>query len=690
MKYEVITAAPAAALVDAAAFVAALTDCALFVDKRSTAPIMACALLRFGPAGLTIQSTNLDQHAFADVPCITDGGEWSVAVEAHPLLAALKKSKASEIEFRPDGEMLAVTMGAAVLRFPTHKAEDFPQFNRKADMVASFPAAPFATDLARVALAISTEETRYYLNGIYFHAENGALRMVATDGHRMHILERPLPAAWEKMPDIIVPRDFITPLAKIMKAKHHKADETISMSVDAVQVVVELGALTIISKVIDGNFPDYRRVIPGNFKHDISFGVDAMRGALDTVRPAVDDARAFSLALAKGRDGQVSVRSADSNASAAVPVEYQGAPYVVGFNIAYVADVLKAFGTESVRLQGADASCPHLFTSDDVPGFRVVLMPVRVCDALPTPAEEPEASGEDAPAPVAADVEPPMTRDEFVVSYTEAWEARDGAAMRAAISRYRSGIVCKSRLAVRLKIIMEASACRKAPYSKTCRAEDKAREVAYYENLEPTGSFAAYVEAERAIGAALPAYEPEISPVETCEAVPAHEEASEAAGDAPCPVQADEAGVSDRVEALAARVEALAAELNAMRSGVGAPVEAVQDLAPVSVPEDEAVDVAALIAERDALRGEVARLRRARKRMQRAAVKVRARARTAALAECQAQGKVKILESRLALVRQSAIGGYLPRVAYITPPRAEIVQIANGNAVSPTRLQSAA
>lgn len=582
MKYEVITAAPAAALVDAAAFVGALSDCALFVDKRNTIPIVACALLRFGPAGLTIQSTNLDQHAFADVPCITDGGEWSVAVEAHPLLAALKKSKAPEIEFRPDGEMLAVTMGAAVLRFPTHKAEDFPHFARKAGLVASFPAASFAADLARVALAISTEETRYYLNGIFMHAEAGALRMVATDGHRAHILEKPLPAPWEKMPDIIVPRQLLAPMAKIMKARHHKADETIGVSIDAVHIVVELGALTIASKLIDGTFPDYRRVIPSNFEHDVSFGVEALRGALDTVRPAVDDARAFSLGLAKGRDGRVSVRSTDSEASATVPVEYEGAPYAVGFNIAYVADVMKAFGTDSVRLQGQDAASPHLFTSSDAPGFRVVLMPMRVAAEVPTPSAEPEASGEDAPAPVAVVEDAPASIPAATLEEAEAM---------------------------------------------------------------PRGSFAAYVEAERAVIAALPAYVPEISPVETCEVPGGCEEACEPAGDAPCPVQADEAGVSDRVEALAARVEALAGELAAMRPG--AAVEAVPDPAPVAVPEGEAVDVAALIAERDALRMEVARMRAARERGLRAAVKMRASVRAAALQNAHLTETLADLQAQL-------------------------------------------
>ena len=236
--------------------------------------------------------------------------------------------------------------------------------------------------IGRTMGAISTEETRYYLNGIYMHTIAGELRFVATDGHRMYIQEMSAPdGATDAMAGVIIPRKTVALIHKLTKGKATPDSFTMAVTDSRVQFAwesVDGIAYMLTSKVIDGTFPDYQRVMPKYNANAMIVGAAEFDGAIkDVSLVASEKGRAVKLTLSPN-GGQVSCTNPDQGtASAVIDSQYTGDPIEIGFNARYLTEIIAAAGSDTIKVEMQDCGAPALITGD-IEGWKAVLMPMRV------------------------------------------------------------------------------------------------------------------------------------------------------------------------------------------------------------------------------------------------------------------------------------------------------------------------
>jgi DNA polymerase-3 subunit beta len=259
--------------------------------------------------------------------------------------------------------------------------EDFPQMAAGA-LPHRFRLA--ADDLKRLIdktrFAISTEETRYYLNGLYLHTvvENGQtlLRAVATDGHRLALAEMPAPEGAAGAPGVIVPRKTIQEARRLLE----DAGESIELQISPQKIRFEFGrAGALTSKVIDGAFPDYARVIPRDNAKVLTVDNKLFAQAVDRVATiSAEKSRSVKMAVESGRI-VLTVRNMEAGQGVEeLEVDYEGEPFEIGFNARYLLDVTGQIGGETTEFRFADPASPTLVIDPSDAGVRYVLMPLRV------------------------------------------------------------------------------------------------------------------------------------------------------------------------------------------------------------------------------------------------------------------------------------------------------------------------
>jgi DNA polymerase-3 subunit beta len=240
-----------------------------------------------------------------------------------------------------------------------------------------------AADLKRLIdktqFAISTEEARYYLNGIYLHAAGAAkaqtLRAVATDGHRLAQMELELPSGATGMPGVIVPRKTVSEVQRLME----NGDAEVSIELSSGKIRFTVGQTVLTSKLIDGTFPDYARVIPVSNDKELVVDKKEFEAAVDRVSTVSSErGRAVKLSINAGRL-LLSVTNPDSgSANEEVEVEYEADPIDIGFNSRYLLDIASQIESEAAVLKLADPGSPTLIQDKDARGALYVLMPMRV------------------------------------------------------------------------------------------------------------------------------------------------------------------------------------------------------------------------------------------------------------------------------------------------------------------------
>jgi DNA polymerase III subunit beta len=351
------------------------------VERRNTIPILANVLIRAEKSKLSLKATDLDLEVIDAVDAeVSPGG--STTVPAHMFYEIVRKlPEGSQIVLEASGDraMLAIRAGRSRFTLQTLPESDFPDL-AAGEMTHKFTLA--ATDLKRLIdktqFAISTEETRYYLNGIYLHtAVNGKstmLRAVATDGHRLAQVELPLPSGASGMPGIIVPRKTVGEVQRLIDAE---AEVAVELSQGKIRF--SIGDVVLTSKLIDGTFPDYARVIPvGNDKELIVDKKD-FEASVDRVSTVSSErGRAVKLSISSGRL-LLSVTNPDSgSATEELEIEYGADPIDIGFNSRYLLDIAAQIEGEVAVLKLADAGSPTLIQDRDSAGALYVLMPMRV------------------------------------------------------------------------------------------------------------------------------------------------------------------------------------------------------------------------------------------------------------------------------------------------------------------------
>ncbi|MCW9001771.1 MAG: DNA polymerase III subunit beta, partial [Rhodospirillales bacterium] len=285
-----------------------------------------------------------------------------------------------ELEVQPDNQRLLITAGRSHFELPTLPASDFQTMSSD-DGATSFSLD--AKDLARLIdktrFAISTEETRYYLNGIYLHAaEDGGvnvLRAVATDGHRLASVQVPLPSGAEGMPGVIVPRKTVSELRKLIDEE--AGDIAISLSETKIRFA--FGGAVLTSKLIDGTFPDYQRVIPEGNDKNLEVPRKQIQDAVDRVSAiSTEKSRAVKMALSSG--GLVLSASSAENGTAIEELEvpYEGGDLEIGFNSRYLLDIIQQMEGDTARFTMADGASPTIVRDTSDASALYVLMPMRV------------------------------------------------------------------------------------------------------------------------------------------------------------------------------------------------------------------------------------------------------------------------------------------------------------------------
>jgi DNA polymerase-3 subunit beta len=352
------------------------------VERRNTIPILANVLIRGERGKLGLKATDLDLEVVETISAeVAPGG--STTVPAHMFYEIVRKlPDGAQIVLEASGDraMLAIRAGRSRFTLQTLPESDFPDL-AAGDMTHSFklPAADLKKLIDKTQFAISTEETRYYLNGIYLHTAGTAkaptLRAVATDGHRLAQYEFALPAGASGMPGIIVPRKTVGEVQRLIEDN----ESEIALELSSAKIRFTIGDVVLTSKLIDGTFPDYGRVIPLGNDKELKVEKSEFEAAVDRVSTVSSErGRAVKLALSGGRL-VLSVTNPDSgSATEELEVDYQADPLDIGFNSRYLLDIAAQIEGEVAVLKLSDPGSPTLIQDRDAAGALYVLMPMRV------------------------------------------------------------------------------------------------------------------------------------------------------------------------------------------------------------------------------------------------------------------------------------------------------------------------
>ncbi|HVF93367.1 MAG TPA: DNA polymerase III subunit beta [Sphingomonas sp.] len=369
------------ATIERATLLKGLSHVQSVVERRNTIPILSNVLLEATAEGaLRLMATDLDLQINESIAAAVDQ-PGATTISAHTLFdIARKLPEGSQVQLSAADGRMTIVAGRARFSLGTLPRDDFPVI-AEGELPTKFelPAETLKQVIDKTRFAISTEETRYYLNGIFFHvADDGStpvLKAAATDGHRLARVTMARPDGAEGMPDVIVPRKCVAELRKLLD----EVDGSVGVSLSSTKIRFDLGQAILTSKLIDGTFPDYSRVIPtGNDKILKIDPKSFMQGVNRVSTIATEKTRAVKMALDRDKI-TLSVTSPENGTAAEeVPGEYVALPFEIGFNSRYLMDILGQIDGDTVEVHLADAAAPTLIRENDKAEALYVLMPMRV------------------------------------------------------------------------------------------------------------------------------------------------------------------------------------------------------------------------------------------------------------------------------------------------------------------------
>jgi DNA polymerase-3 subunit beta len=368
--------------IERGAFLKALNHVQSVVERRNTIPILSNVMIEAAKGRLKLTATDLDMEIVetlaADV--LRNGAATAPAHMLYDIVRKLPEGAQVQAELlTAEGGRLAVSAGSIRFELACLPKEDFPQ------MTAG--ALPFRFRLqtedlkkliAKTRFAISTEETRFYLNGIYVHAHKDGkreMRAVATDGHRLARFQMELPEGADEMPGIIVPRKTVIELQRLLD----DVEGAIEVSLSDTKIQFTTDGIELTSKLIDGTFPDYQRVIPTSNDKVLTLDAREFAQAVDRVSTiSADKTRAVKLGVARDKLTLTVINPDSGTATEDVGASYSASALEIGFNARYLLDITGQIEGKEVRFLLSDAGSPTLIEDAEDQGTLYVLMPMRV------------------------------------------------------------------------------------------------------------------------------------------------------------------------------------------------------------------------------------------------------------------------------------------------------------------------
>ncbi len=351
------------------------------VERRNTIPILSNVLLSADGANLSLKATDLDLEVTESIAAMVEQA-GSTTVPAHLLYDIVRKlPDGSEVMLKldEDGNAMTVIAGRSSFRLQCLPQSDFPQLSAGTfTHIFRIEAPALKALIDKTQFAISTEETRYYLNGIFLHTigdQDLKLRAVATDGHRLARSETSAPSGSEGMPGIIVPRKTVSELQKLLD----DPETTVTVELSDTKIRFTIGPVVLTSKLIDGTFPDYQRVIPTGNDRKLIIDRQSFASAVDRVSTISSErGRAVKLSIGSGQV-TLAVNNPDSgSATEELAADYDADPIEIGFNARYLLDVAAQLSGGDARFMLADAGSPTLIHDTSDENTLYVLMPMRV------------------------------------------------------------------------------------------------------------------------------------------------------------------------------------------------------------------------------------------------------------------------------------------------------------------------
>ena len=365
------------ATIERATLLKSLSHVQSVVERRNTIPILSNVLIEARDDGsIRLMATDLDLQVDESIQAnVATAG--ATTVSAHTLFDIVRKlPDGSQVEINAAEGKMQLSAGRARFNLSTLPRDDFPVI-AEGDLPTRFelPAATLRQIIDKTRFAISTEETRYYLMGIFLHVADDALNAAATDGHRLARVTVAKPDGADGMPDVIVPRKCVAELRKLLD----ELEGTVEVSMSPTKIRFGLGSAVLTSKLIDGTFPDYNRVIPTGNDKLLKLDPKSFAQGVDRVSTiASEKTRAVKMNVDRDKV-TLSVTSPESGtATEEIAADYGSDGIEIGFNARYLLDILSEIDGDTVEVHLADAAAPTLLRENDKSPALYVLMPMRV------------------------------------------------------------------------------------------------------------------------------------------------------------------------------------------------------------------------------------------------------------------------------------------------------------------------
>jgi len=350
------------------------------VERKTTMPILANVLLEAKNRSLSITATDLEVgiNGTYVTDVLSDG---KVAIHARSVYDIVKELPEDTVHLKViDGNWVEINCGRSNFKIVGLSSDEFPALPTRGDgETRKVEGSVISEMMEKTSFAMSTDETRYNLNGVYVDEVKGdsgtVIRMVATDGHRLSIVERDLKAGWKLGKGVIVPRKGIAELKKLTDG----SDSTLELWIDAKHLIVYRDNVTLVIRLIDGQFPPYEQVIPKKVKRVVSVGKEELTKALKRVSVlSTDRTRGVKFSFSPKNLDIFASNPDMGEAHEEITAKYNGESFDVGFNARYVLDALGVMDDEDAVLQLGDETSPCMLKSEKDRGFTHVIMPMRL------------------------------------------------------------------------------------------------------------------------------------------------------------------------------------------------------------------------------------------------------------------------------------------------------------------------